>query len=98
MEINPKASIKDRADVVKNPEGAWVWKDEPLRALLLAGLTLNLRPRRTFYYTDDERFENFVEALEAVYREDAEFLEALIPYLRLEHGRKLSPMLIMGCL
>jgi len=98
VEINPKASIKDRADVVKNPEGAWVWKDEPLRALLLAGLTLNLRLRRTFYYTDDERFENFVEALEAVYREDAEFLEALIPYLRLEHGRKLSPMLIMGYL
>lgn len=101
MELNPKAEVKKESlgkDMTVNKEGAVVWKDDPFRAVILGGMSLNLRPRRTFYYSDEERFNEFVASLEEVYKRDPEFLEALIPYLRLEHGRKLSPVVTMGFL
>ena len=97
MELNPKGSV-DPNKMVQNKEGALVWKDNPYRAAILAGMQLNLRPRRSFYYTDEERFLDFLTTLEELYVTDPEFLEALVPYLRLEHGRKLAPMVVLGFL
>jgi len=96
MDLNPKPDgVKGK---VLNPEGAFVWRDNPYRAAILMGISLNLKTDRTFYYTDREKFEEFITVLEKLYETDPEFLEALIPYLKLEHGRKSSPMIVLGFL
>lgn len=97
MELNRKAN-KANAQTMVNPEGAVVWKDDPYRAAILHGVSLNLRPKRTFYYTDEDRWNEFIAVLDEMCRKDLHFVEALVPYLRLEHGRKLSPMVIIGYL
>ena len=98
MNINPKAKAVHGNSMVRNREGATLWKDNPYRTAILSGMTLSLRPRRSFYYSDIDEFNNFIDTLKELYSKDPEFLEALIPYLRLEHGRKLSPMVTMGFL
>ena len=95
--LNPKAKATDaHKKHAVNKEGAVVWQDHPLRGAILSGISLAFRPRRDFYYTDEEKFQAFIEALEKV--NDLDLLQALIPYLRFDHGRKLAPMVVLGWL
>jgi len=68
---------------------------DPRKEAILLGISVSPRDTKKII-RDDERVNEFINALNELRGIDPELEECLVPYLRFEHGRKLAPMIIVA--
>lgn len=64
-------------------------RNDPFRAAILGGMSLNLRPRRTFYYTEGREFEHLPRFIDVKIVDTLKRMAEIVAVYRLLSGEKI---------